>query len=384
MNKLSILKKGNTSIVMVMAPIGSFYENPKYKGISHFVEHMCFKGNPNRNAKEISSAIDNVGGNLNAFTSEEMTCYWAKISNRYLPLAKEVIYDLAAKPTFPEAEVEKEREVIIQELKMYADDPKYAVYDLFNKILYKKSSGYYESIIGTLNSLKDIHRNELVEFHLNNYKDLTMIVVGNDCGQSKIKITLPKTQNHLLLESPSKHFQYRKNITQANIIMGNHLPLSEYNYATKLYMLRLLKALYSDMSGRLFTVIREKNNLVYRIHFSWNILRDNSVTWQVTLGLDAKNIKKAEKLIAEELSKPITTEMNFLVTKALGCIDMEYDNNYTVATHIASRLVNNKTYKDILDKNKRKYFDFSIKSINQFIHDMKFHKYSLVGILPKK
>jgi len=385
MNNLFVNKPGNTMVVMIMAPIGSFYENSQYKGISHFMEHLAFKGTTKRTPKEISAAIDNVGGDLNAFTSEDMTCFWAKVSNRYKDLAIEIITDLASNSTIPENEVEKEREVIIQEMKMYEDDPKYAVEDLFNKTQYTQDSGYYESTIGTIETLKNIKQKELLNFKAENYKNdnLTKIVVGDISSQYDLNIQLPEDKDRMLLQAPNQKFEYRKNITQSNIVMGYCLQMKQYNPIEKVYMLRLLEALYSDMSGRLFTTIREKNNLVYRIHFYWDVLRDGSIVWKVKLGLDKDKIEKAINLIVEELSKPIVGEMEYLITKALGVVEMNQDSNYYLATELASRLSVGGSFKDILDADKSKYFNFSKEQINQFIKEMNFNNFCLSGILPQ-
>ena len=118
MNEIRINKKGLATLVGVLIPIGSYYENALEKGISHFIEHMCFKGTTSRNRKEINNAIEGVGGDLNAYTGEEVTFYHATVANNHKDMAIDVIKDLALNPIFPIKEIEKEREVIIQELKM--------------------------------------------------------------------------------------------------------------------------------------------------------------------------------------------------------------------------------------------------------------------------
>lgn len=149
MQTIRIPKKGKTTVIMVIANIGSRFENTKYKGISHFVEHMCFKGTKDRTRKEIDLGIEKYGGILNAFTDTEITAYWAKIANEYQKEATNIIIDLASNPIFPEKEISKERKVILQELKMYEDSPEHYVDELFDKTLYKKSSGLYLPVIGT-------------------------------------------------------------------------------------------------------------------------------------------------------------------------------------------------------------------------------------------
>ena len=160
MNKVYINSKGNATLVMVMIPTGSYYEEERVKGISHFVEHMMFKGTHNRSRTDIQNAIEGVGGDLNAFTDTEITCYWAKVANKYKEISIEVITDLALNPTFPKKEIDKEREVIIQELKMYKDSTSASVNDLYNEIYYPKEHGLHTSIIGIEESLYRINRQE--------------------------------------------------------------------------------------------------------------------------------------------------------------------------------------------------------------------------------
>lgn len=383
MKNLFIPKEGSTSIVLVMAPIGSFYEDKRYAGISHFLEHMVFKGNKNRNVKEISAAIDNVGGELNAFTCEEMTCYWAKVSNRYVELAKEVIGDLATIPLIPAKEVEKERQVILQEMKMYEDNPKDAVYDIFNQTLYKKDSCFYVSTIGTKESLYRIKQKELKEFHKKYYKDLTMVVIGDTVEKTDKPYADSGEGEFGLIEKPMINFQHRNNITQSNILLGYQQSSPCKTWLETNYMVKILSALYSDMSGRLFSSVREKHNLVYRIHFICDVNRDNSVSWKVSLGLDAENIPKAENLIVEELTRPITKlELEKMKIKALGTMDMIYDDIHNLAASIAYRLAKKQDYIDCLEDNKLPYLDFSINKVNDFIVSMNFKKHCIAGILP--
>jgi len=123
MQTIRIPKKGNVTHSLIMARTGARFENPKYKGISHFVEHMLFKGTKKRTPKEIALDIEKYGGDLNAFTDWEITAYWASMANKYKNQSLDVLKDMIKNPIFPNKEIKKERQVILQELKMYGDSP---------------------------------------------------------------------------------------------------------------------------------------------------------------------------------------------------------------------------------------------------------------------
>jgi len=385
MKKIYINKPGNTTFVMVAVNTGAFNEVDAYKGISHFVEHLCFKGNPKRNQEQISSAIDNIGGVLNAFTDWEITAYWAKVGNSYKDLAIDVISDLATKPIFPEKEIDKEREVIIQELKMYEDDPKSAVYDLFNKQLYSKESGFYLPIIGTNETLNNIKRDNLISYHKEKYNNPTLIVVGNVKNYSTISYPNPKYMPSSLEKEPKDLLVERKNITQANILIGNSINLTDkFDKIEQSHCLLLLDAVYGDMSGRLFKTIREKYNMVYRVHFNWDLFSNGFIQWEVSAGLEKENIAQARDLIIQELIRPISEkDMDIILNKAIGQREMTFDNNINVGSTIAYSLYKGIDYKEYLN-NYDEYLEKATEVVNEFIEKMKFNNNILVGIVPEK
>jgi len=383
MNLIQIKKPGKTTLVMVVINAGSFNEIDSYKGISHFVEHMSFKGNPKRNQKQISSAIDNVGGDLNAFTDLELTAYWAKVGNSYKDLAIEVITDLATKPLFPDKEIDKEREVIIQELKMYEDDAKDYVYEVFNKTLYAKQSGFYLPIVGTKETLHNIDRDTLINYYKEKYNNPTLIIVGD--VMDKVNIRHPYDIKYIPSELAiykDKTLIKRDNLTQANILVGNSVKLSR-NKTEQMFCLMLLDALYGDMSGRLFDSLREKNNLVYRVHFDWNYHSNGTIQWMVSAGLDTNKINKARDLIIKELIKPISKkDEKILLNKTIGIQEMDLDKIDNLTNMVANSLINGTDYEDFI-VNYKKNLNHAIKKVNDFIKEMKFNNNILVGVIPK-
>ena len=136
-----ILEKRSLPVVSVSFAVrnGGVNEKEEEKGISHFIEHMLYKGTPTRDAKKIADDIEKRGGDLNGFTSEEITAYWCKMPSRHLNVALEVLSDMVKNPLFEEKELEKERKVIFEEIKMYHDNPHMHSLDEIQKLLYNKT-----------------------------------------------------------------------------------------------------------------------------------------------------------------------------------------------------------------------------------------------------
>ncbi|MFR3071507.1 MAG: M16 family metallopeptidase [Paeniclostridium sp.] len=132
---------------------GSRIESEKLSGVSHFIEHMLFKGTKNRTSKEIASTIDNLGGQINAFTSKECTCYYVKLLDEHINIGLDILSDMFLNPLFDKEDIEKERQVILEELKMYEDSPEDLVYDLLLENIYKDHS-LGMNILGDRNTLK--------------------------------------------------------------------------------------------------------------------------------------------------------------------------------------------------------------------------------------
>jgi len=383
MNKIFINKPGKATMVMVMVKTGSANETDELKGISHFVEHTCFKGNPKRNQKQISSAIDNIGGDLNAFTGEEITAYWAKVGNSYKDLALDVITDLATKPIFPGKECEKEREVIVQELKMYEDKPSSYAAELFSKTVYAPDSRLYLPIVGTRESLKNIGKKELEKYHKDCYYNPILIVVGD--VEDKIEYSEGPTEASCeeSLGKKTSTFVERENITQANIVMGNSVSIPVYTRLEQIFLLELLDSIYRDMSGRLFDVIREKNNLVYGVHFGYDMFSTGSIQWNVTMGLDVDKIGKARDLAVKELIRPATKkEIDTALAKAIGALEMNLDDVQNVALTTAFSLTRGYYGPDIFEY--KKYLERMKDNVNEFMGLMNFSDNVIAGVIPKE
>ncbi len=142
---------------------GSRIEDEEISGISHFIEHMLFKGTKNRTSKQIASEIDNLGGQINAFTSKECTCYYVKLLDSHIDIGIDILSDMILNSKFNEDDLDKERSVIIEELKMYEDSPEDLAYDLLTENIYKNDP-LGMNIIGTEESLKKLNREKLLDY----------------------------------------------------------------------------------------------------------------------------------------------------------------------------------------------------------------------------
>ena len=386
MNKILIPKEGNSTFTMIYAKVGSRGEPDTIKGISHFLEHMMFKGTLTKNSRQIAYAIERYGADLNAFTDHEITAYWIKSANKYKEEAKEILLDMLTNSTFPQIELDKEREVIVQELKMYEDSPRAAVNEIFQKALFEPSSGLYLPIIGTLESLKNINREELCKYFKEYYNNLTLVQIG-DVEKEIIEIKnlnkfplAPITKN---LKGRNDTIVTRKAISQANIVIGNVIPPSNRNRLDTFVLTDLLEGIMNDMSGRLFSTIREKHNLCYRIRFGAGIYSCGLLAWWISIGLEASKIDSAYKLIMEELTKEITDEeINYAVTKKIGEMALKYDNTQIIGQTIAYLDLKGIDYKEYIF-NYEKHAKEQAKYLKEFVKGISFTDNAVAQLIPE-
>src|SRR3989344_8425207 len=158
-----VFEKRDLPIVSVAFAVknGGINETESEKGISHFIEHMLYKGTPNRNSKQIAEEIEKNGGVLNGFTEETITAYWCKMPSKHLHIALSVLSDMVKNPVFDSKELEKERKVIFEEVKMYKDNPRLHILNKIQELMYEKPFGV--PLIGTYESLNSIDKKKMTE-----------------------------------------------------------------------------------------------------------------------------------------------------------------------------------------------------------------------------
>ena len=287
-NGMTILfEKRDVPVVSVAFAVkyGGINEEVSEKGIAHFIEHMLYKGTEKRNAKQIAEEIERNGGELNGFTSEVLTAYWCKMPSKHLSIALDVLGDMVRNPKFDKKELEKERKVIFEEIKMYKDSPRLHVFDEIQKSLY---GGTMEiNLAGTFETMKKIDRKKMFEKFKKVYtpNNLILCVVGDANFDTIVKFAeenFGNEKSELLVQrfntKNKSQIEKRKGIDQANLVFAYHVPVS---MNTKSNAARVLSTLMAEgMSSRLFSEIREKRNLAYAIkgdsvitkYFAYNLI----------------------------------------------------------------------------------------------------------------
>jgi predicted Zn-dependent peptidase len=386
MNKILIPKEGNSTFTMIYAKTGSRCEPENIKGISHFLEHLMFKGTRTKTAKEIAYSIERYGAQINAYTDYELTAYWIKSANKYKGKAEALLMDMLYNSFFPQVEIDKERNVILQEMKMYEDDPRSSVGEIFQKALYQETDGLYSSIIGTAQSLANINRTTLLDYYKNRYKDLTFLQIGEvekDTSYNKSAGIATKVPNTKELRGRNDVIVKRAGINQANVIIGNTIrPIGKHSLDT-IVLTDLLEGVMNDMSGRLFSKVREENNLCYRIYFSLGGYSCGTLNWGVSLGLNADQINKAYDLIMGELTKEISdTEIEYSISKKVGERAINNDTLNSLANYTAYLDLRGIDYKEYLF-NYEKYAREQAKNLREFAKSINFTDNVVAQLIPE-
>ena len=253
---------------------GAVNEPKEYAGISHYIEHMMFKGTDKRSAREIAESMDKIGGQMNAFTSKEVTCYYAKTTTEHVMEGLDILTDMVTNSNFSEIEMDRERNVIIEEMKMSEDTPDDVAHDMIIEAVHK-GTALENSIIGTRESLHRIDRDVIMDYYKNQYTiDSTVAcVVGNfdeEAVCEMLEERLSKLKAHkeapILKDVDSEpSFQVKiKDIEQSHVFLGKKgLPLDTPEY----YNLSILtNILGGNMSSRLFQTVREEKGLAYAVY----------------------------------------------------------------------------------------------------------------------
>ena len=369
MYKKTVLKNGlriitipikNTKTVSVLALIGtgSKHETKDINGISHFLEHMFFKGTKKYpTTLKIAERLDNIGGNYNAFTSKEFTGFWAKVGKEHFDLAIDWISDILFNSKFEEKEIKREKGVIIEEINMCLDNPMSYIGDLWEKLLYGDQPAGWLTIGKKENILK-FKRKDFLKYFKNHYlaKNMVVCVAGNFDKKAIVekiekyfrKIKKGEIQEKLKTienqKTPQALIHYKKT-DQTHLCLG----VKAYDlFQSKKYAQIILSVILgANMSSRLFTLIRERKGLCYYIHTS----SDNSTDtgYLVTqAGIPHKNVEQVIKLIIREYKKLKTikiTEKELQKAKDYlkGTINLKLESSdFQASFHSFEELLTNK------------------------------------------
>lgn len=309
-----ILEKRNSGVVSLAFAVrhGGIHESREEKGISHFIEHLLYKGTKNRTSKQISEEIEKNGGILNGFTEEELTAYWCKMPSNKLEVGLEVLSDMILNPSFEEKEIDKERKVIFEEMKMRKDMPNIYVTDKIQGLLYSGNLG--QDLIGTEESMKNINKKKILDKFKKVYgsENLILCVVGEAnfeklCKfcEKKFKKSNYQIQEPGILLKNAERIEERQGLDQVNMIFAYHLPKASEDLAYAAQILTCIMA--GGMSSRLFQEIREKRNLAYAVKGGFNGGKRFGYG-SVFVGTSPENIEPVKKLIIEEFKKIKTLE----------------------------------------------------------------------------
>ncbi len=307
------IKSVQTAAVLVLVGAGSKYENKNNNGISHFLEHMFFKGTRKRpNTLELIESLDKVGGGYNAFTSQEYTGYWAKVDARHLSLALDWISDIYLNSKLEQEEINRERGTILQELNMYLDAPMSYVGDLWDSLLYGDQPAGW-SIIGTEKVIRKARRPDFVDYLNNHYSSKNTVIavagkIDSDKTEKEIESlfkginTAPTAKKESVKGKQSRpaSFIYYKDTDQTHLIIGFR---GYHLFHPDRYALGLLAVILGgNMSSRMFISVRERKGLAYYIS-THNDLDTDSGSWFTRAGVDNSKVEQAIKTIMKEYQK---------------------------------------------------------------------------------
>ncbi|HSH80723.1 MAG TPA: pitrilysin family protein [Herpetosiphonaceae bacterium] len=296
----------------VFTRVGSRYEEARLSGISHFLEHMFFKGTATRSAKQISEAIEGIGGALNAFTSYDSTVYYAKVANIHFDHAVETLSDMLLHSLFDRKEITKERRVIVEEINTSLDQPSDWVHQLLDETMWGEQP-LGRDIAGTAETVKAISRRDLLQYKDRHYTygNTVISIAGNIPSAVMVEawskalecyVDGPRQQPQLTLPAASGPLLalLEKDTEQANFCLG--LPAVSFRDADRRPLQVLNSVLGGGMSSRLFQTIREEQGLAYSI-YSYTSEYDDAGKWVIYGGVKASKISRAITAVLTELGK---------------------------------------------------------------------------------
>lgn len=394
MHRVSKLKNGlrlisvpsaATKAVTVLAlfPVGSRYEREKIAGASHFVEHMLFKGTERRPSYlDISLELDAAGAEYNAFTAKDHTGYYIKIDGARAELAFDLLSDMLFRSRFDESEVAKEKGVIVEEIRMYDDNPTMDIENLFDQVMFGKCP-LGRDVAGTAKTVRTISRFDLYDYYRRAYRPENMVLaVAGRIGENSLKkwrryfencnSNPASAQNRSISRDDYQKFFWDKKekklsdrvavkekpTDQSHLILG--FPGLPHNHPDRFALSVLLNILGGTMSSRLFVEVREKRGLAYMVRAGGQAYRDAGVV-QIQAGLDPGRLSEALKVIKTEVKriaeeKVTADELSDAKNNFAGRTVLALEDSSAQADWFAKQFLFNKqmeTYEDVLKKIKK-------------------------------
>jgi predicted Zn-dependent peptidase len=310
----------------ILVNTGSRDELANQHGLAHFIEHVIFKGTKKRKAHHILSRMEDVGGEINAYTTKEETCVHASFFNNYYDRAFELMSDIVFNSVFPEKEMDKEREVIIDEINSYKDSPFEEIYDEFEEIVFRNNP-LGKNILGSKEGLLSYTRKDIIDFHQKNYPTNEMVISSvSNVPFKKILTCFKKYFENIPLkirefdrilynsDNYSKSIEKReRNTYQSHCVIGNQAYSANQEERLTLHLLNNLLG-GPGMNSRLNMTLREKKGLAYNIESNYSTYSDAGIL-NIYFGTDRKNLDRCIDLILKELK--------LLRETALGTVQLQ-------------------------------------------------------------
>lgn len=306
----------------VWVNVGSRDEEEENSGTAHFIEHMLFKGTEKRTAREIAESLEAVGGSINAFTTKEYTCYHARVLDEHFGLALDVIADMLFGSLFADRDIEREKNVIIEEIKMYEDTPDELVHDMLTGTMWGRHA-LGRPVIGREEVVREIDRPRLLQFYDRYYRhgDMVISCVGN-IEHSRVVERVTRAFGHLAPVNGARRYEApraanravcrRKDTEQVHLCLGTEGLALSHDDVYPVYVINTV--LGGGMSSRLFQKVREERGLVYSV-FSYHSSYHDTGLFGVYAGLNGENMDQVVAIILEEIED--------LKTKGIGEEELE-------------------------------------------------------------
>lgn len=389
-NGITLLVEPRETPVVSMCianPFGGAFELESEKGIAHFIEHLVFTGTKTRTHEDISKEIEKKGGELNAFTAHEVTSFWCTMPAEHAFAGLDVLIDIIQNPVFKKEKFEKEKKVILEEIKMYHDAPMRYVHTLLEQQMFGKPFGM--NIIGTKETVNALQRDFVIDFYKKHYfaSNYVVIAVGKiDCEElaRKLESAFP-ARSGILKAQPiqlqtGRIIEEREGIDQAHLLMGMHAPLQ---HTPEYAVLEVLNAFLADgMSSRLFLHIREEKGLAYSVRGSIDAEQSYSV-YSIYVGTTKAAWQEVEQLIVQgfkDIASMTAQQLEEVKQQLIGRKQLAQEASSTVMNELLFAQLCGKA-EDYYTKEKR-IRAVKLEDVKLLAHRL-IKEYSVVAIIPK-
>ncbi|MEO9964616.1 MAG: pitrilysin family protein [Reichenbachiella sp.] len=345
----------NTKIAhcALMLDIGSRDEGPHQQGIAHFWEHMAFKGTHRRKAFHIINRLESLGGELNAYTTKEKICFYATVLDNHLDKAVELLTDITFNSVFPDTQINKERQVILEEMSMYADSPEDAIQDHFDGLVFKDHQ-LGNNILGTADSVKSFTQRDFLDFVSENLDTNRMVLssVGNYSLKKLKKIveknlgelaSIRSTRKRLQVNGYTPQFDHaNRDISQAHVAIGCRAFNIYSDQKVPFFVLNNILG-GNAMNSRLNLTLRENHGMVYNIDSSFQAFTDTGL-FSIFYATEQTNLDKSLNLVRKEIKKLAEMELGSkqlqtAKNQIMGQLAMSEENNQNFMLMMAKSIL---------------------------------------------